>query len=120
VDEIVAKGFEGQTTPLAWMKQINTLYFTPLVMEYNNLDINAKYTLRIAYTGRFRSKIKLEANGVMIHDFIRMGKQPIFEFELPAEVTHSGKVTFQWSCAQNDKGEGERGSQVAEVWLIRK
>ena len=26
VDEIVAKGFEGQTTPLAWMNQINTLY----------------------------------------------------------------------------------------------
>ncbi|MCK9412311.1 MAG: hypothetical protein M0Q53_08415 [Prolixibacteraceae bacterium] len=119
VDEIVAKGFAGQTTPLAWMNQINTLYFTPLVMEYNNLNPSGNYTLRVAYTGRFRSRMKLEANGLLIHDFIRMGTQPIFEFQLPKEVTQSGKVTFTWSCAQNDKGEGERGSQVAEVWLIR-
>jgi hypothetical protein len=119
VDEIVAKGFEGQTTPLAWMNQINSLYFTPLVMEYTGLDPAGKYTLKVAYTGRFRSKMKLEANGVLIHDFIRMGSQPIFEFQLPKSVTQSGKVTFTWNCAQNDKGEGERGSQVAEVWLIK-
>jgi hypothetical protein len=119
VDEIVAKGFKGQTTPLAWMEQINTLYFTPLVMEYTDLDPSGKYSIRIAYTGRFRSKIKLEANGILVHDFIRMGTQPIFEFPLPAEVTRSGKAIFTWNCAQNDKGEGERGSQVAEVWLIR-
>ncbi len=119
VDEIVAKGFEGQTTPLAWMNQINSLYFTPLVMEYTELDPNATYMLRVAYTGRFRSKMKLEANGILIHDFIRMGKQPIFEFQLPKEVTQSGKITFTWNCAQNDKGEGERGSQVSEVWLMK-
>ena len=119
VDEIVAKGFEGQTTPLAWMEQINTLYFTPLEMEFADLDPSADYILRIAYTGRFRSKIKLEANGETIHDYIRMGTQPLFEFPLPKKVTGSGKVTLTWNCAQNDKGEGERGSQVAEVWIIR-
>jgi hypothetical protein len=119
VDEIVAKGFEGQTTPLAWMEQINTLYFTPLEMEFADLDPSAEYILRIAYTGRFRSKIKLEANGETIHDFIRMGTQPLFEFPLPKKVTGTGKVTLNWNCAQNDKGEGERGSQVAEVWIIR-
>ena len=119
VDEIVAKGFEGQTTPLAWMQQINSLYFTPLIMEYKDLDPKGTYKLKVAYTGRFRSKMKLEANGILIHDFIRMGTKPIFEFKLPREVTKTGKVTFTWNCAQNDKGEGERGSQVAEVWLSR-
>ena len=120
VHEIVAKGFEGQTTPLAWMNQINTLYDTPLKIEYDNLDPNGTYTLRIAYTGRFRSKMKLVANGVMIHDYIRMGTQPLFEFPLPKEVTGDGKVLFTWSCGDDDKGEGERGSQVAEIWLIKK
>ena len=120
VHEIVAKGFEGQTTPLAWMNQINTLYDTPLEIEYDNLDPKGSYTLKIAYTGRFRSKMKLMANGVMIHDYIRMGTQPLFEFPLPKEVTHSGKVLFTWSCGDDDKGEGERGSQVAEIWLIKK
>ena len=120
VHEIVAKGFEGQTTPLAWMNQINTLYDTPLEMEYNNLDPKAEYTLRIAYTGRFRSNMKLAANGVMIHDFIRMGTKPLFEFSLPKEVTKDGKVRFTWTCGTDDGGEGERGSQVAEIWLIKK
>ena len=76
--------------------------------------------MKIAYTGRFRSKMKLYANGVMIHDFIRMGIQPLFEFALPREVTAQGKVLFTWSCGDDDKGEGERGSQVAEIWLIKK
>lgn len=120
VHEIVAKGFEGQTTPLAWMNQINTLYDTPLQIEYDNLDPKAQYTLRIAYTGRFRSNMKLVADGVMIHDYIRMGTKPMYEFSLPKEITSDGKVTFTWTCGDDTKGEGERGSQVAEIWLIRK
>jgi hypothetical protein len=119
VHEVVAKGFEGQTTPLAWMNQINTLYDTPLEIEYDNLDTSAVYTLKIAYTGRFRSNIKLSADGVKIHDYIRMGTRPLFEFPLPGEVTHDGKVRFIWTCGSDDKGEGERGSQVAEIWMIR-
>jgi hypothetical protein len=115
VHEIVAKGFSGQTTPLAWMNQINTLYDTPLQMEYDNLDPNGTYTLKIAYTGRFRSKMKLLADGILIHDYIRMGTQPLFEFPIPAEATADGKVSFTWSCGDDDKGEGERGSQVAEI-----
>ncbi|MBZ5857597.1 glycoside hydrolase family 20 zincin-like fold domain-containing protein [Flavihumibacter profundi] len=120
VHEIVAKGFEGQTTPLAWMNQVNTLYDTPLEMEYDRLDPNAAYTLKIAYTGRFRSSIKLVADGVTIHNYIRMGTKPLFEFSLPKEVTKDGKVRLTWTCGTEDKGEGERGSQVAEIWLIRK
>jgi hypothetical protein len=119
VHEIVAKGFEGQTTPLAWMNQINTLYDTPLQMEYDNLDPHAAYTLRIAYTGRFRSKMKLVADGVTIHDYIRMGTQPLYEFPIPKEITADGKISFTWTCWQDDSGEGERGSQVAEIWLLK-
>lgn len=119
VHEVVAKGFEGLTTPLAWMNQINTLYDTPLVMEYNNLDTSAVYTLRIAYTGRFRSSMKLEADGQMIHNYIRMGTKPMYEFELPRKITSDGTVTFTWLSGHDDTGEGERGSQVAEIWLIR-
>ena len=119
VHEVVARGFEGQTTPLAWMNQINTLYDTPLEMEYDNLDTSALYTLKVAYTGRFRSNMKLMADGILIHDYIRMGTRPLFEFKLPAEVTSDGKVLLTWTCGQDDRGEGERGSQVAELWFIR-
>ena len=120
VHEVVAKGFEGQTTPLAWMNQINTLYDTPLEMEYDNLDPDAEYLMKIAYTGRFKSNIRLMADGVMIHNYTRMGVQPLWEFSLPKEITRDGKVHFTWNSGDNDKGEGERGSQVAEIWLMKK
>jgi hypothetical protein len=120
VHEVVAKGFGGQTTPLAWMNQINTLYDTPLEMEYDDLDPSAEYVLKIAYTGRFRSNMKLMADGVVIHGFIRMGTKPLYEFELPKQITTDGKINFTWTCGDDDKGEGERGSQVAEIWLMKK
>ncbi|MFT4015476.1 MAG: hypothetical protein QM668_00820 [Agriterribacter sp.] len=116
VDEIKAQGFSGQTTPAAWMTQINTLYDQPLQIKYENLDTTASYKMRITYTGRFRSKVKLVANdNIVIHDFLQTGQKPVYEFDIPHEATAGGKVVFTWNC-----GEGERGSQVTEIWLMKK
>ncbi|MFT3748778.1 MAG: hypothetical protein QM768_10695 [Agriterribacter sp.] len=116
VDEIKAQGFSGQTTPAAWMTQINTLYDQPLQIKYENLDTTATYKMRITYTGRFRSRVKLVANGnIVIHDFLQTGQKPLHEFDIPHEATASGRVVFTWNC-----GEGERGSQVTEIWLTKK
>jgi hypothetical protein len=116
VDEIKATGFKGQVTPRVWMKQAKTLYDEPLKIHYDELDPEASYKIRIAYTGRFRSRMKMTTDdGTVIHDFIKTGEKPIFEFDLPKATIKDGKVTFIWSC-----GEGERGSQVTEIWLIRK
>jgi hypothetical protein len=82
---------------------------------YDNFDPNVEYMLRIAYTGRFRASIKLEADGVLIHDYIRMGSQPIYKFELAAEISRNGKVTFTWTAGTEDQGGGERGAQMAEI-----
>ena len=116
VDEIKATGFKGQITPRVWMKQAKALYDQPLKIAYDELDPTASYRMRIAYTGRFRSRMKLTTDdGSVIHDFIQTGEQPIYEFDLPQAALSDGKVTFIWTC-----GEGERGSQVTEIWLIRK
>ena len=116
VHEVRSQGFSGQTTPAAWMSQINTLYDTPLKIRYDNLDTTATYKMRITYTGRFRSKQKLVANGnIVIHDFIQTGEKPVYEFDIPKEATSGGEVTFTWTC-----GDGQRGSQVTEIWLLRK
>ncbi|MGA0555247.1 hypothetical protein ACO2Q8_01240 [Larkinella sp. VNQ87] len=115
VDEIKATGFKGQITPRVWMKQAKTLYDQPLKIAYDELDPTATYRMRIAYTGRFRSRMKLTTDdGTVIHDFIQTGEQPIYEFDVPKTVSADGKVTFIWTC-----GEGERGSQVTEIWLFR-
>ena len=116
VHEVRSQGFSGQTTPNAWMSQVNTLYDTPLKIRYDNLDTAATYKMRITYTGRFRSKQKLVANDhIVIHDFIQTGEKPIYEFDIPKEATSGGQVTFTWTC-----GEGQRGSQVTEIWLMKK
>ncbi len=116
VDEITAVGFKGQVTPRVWMKQAKTLYDQPLQIHYEDLDPKASYRIRIAYTGRFNSRMKMVTDdGAVVHDFIQTGTQPIYEFDMPQTSIVDGKVTFVWSC-----GEGERGSQVTEIWLIKK
>lgn len=116
VHEVRATGFEGQATPLAWMHQVTSLYDQPLVITYKNLNPAATYRLKVAYTGRFRSKMKLIANKKhLIHDLIQTGIQPIYEFDIPPHILEDGVLELSWTC-----GEGERGSQVAEIWIIKK
>ena len=45
---------------------------------------------------------------------IKTGQTPIYEFQVPAKAVSDGIVEFKWTC-----GEGERGAQVAEIWLIK-
>jgi hypothetical protein len=116
IHTVEARGFDGSATPLAWMNQITTLYDTPLKLVFHNLDPVSEYLLQVAYTGRFRAKIQLTADDqYLIHPMIKTGKTPIMEFEIPQEATQDGKLTLTWTC-----GEGERGTQLAEIWLKRK
>ncbi|MDP4284149.1 MAG: alpha-glucuronidase family glycosyl hydrolase [Bacteroidota bacterium] len=113
--DILPVGFEGQSIPQAWMTQVTTLYDTPLILKYDHLDPHSSYIIKVAYTGRFNSKLKLVADGkYLIHDFIQTGKNPIYEFPVPSGAIADGKVEFTWTC-----GKGERGAQVAEVWLMK-
>jgi hypothetical protein len=115
IHTVEAKGFDGSATPLAWMNQVTTLYDTPLTLVYADLDPLSQYSLKVAYTGRFRSKIQLKADDrYPIHELIQTGTVPIMEFPIPSAATEDGILKLTWTC-----GEGERGSQIAEVWLIR-
>jgi hypothetical protein len=114
VHTVQAKGFDGSAIPLAWMNQITTLYETPLNIVYENLDTGSSYTIKVAYTGRFRAKIQLTANDkFQIHEMKETGKIPISEFPIPNEAIKDGRLKLTWTCP-----EGQRGSQVAELWLI--
>lgn len=105
-----------ENIPKAWLKQATALYNRPLKIQYDNLDKDTPYTIRIAYTGRFKSNVKLTTEGgKVIHDYMTTGEKEIYEFDIPYSATADGEVTFIWNCR-----EAERGSQVAEIWLIRK
>ncbi|HFE54058.1 MAG TPA: hypothetical protein ENK07_11475 [Bacteroidetes bacterium] len=108
-------GFKGRPIPLAWANQLTTLYDTPLTLVYKDLDPSGSYTLRVTYTGRFRAKLKLVADDSLeIHPFLQTWQKPVWEFPIPAQAVADGKLTLTWQAAP-----GERGAQVAEVWLIR-
>ena len=114
VHTVQAKGFDRSAIPLAWMNQITTLYETPLNVVYENLDPHSNYILRVAYTGRFRARIQLTADDkFQIHEMRETGTTPISEFPVPNEATRDGRLKLTWTCA-----EGQRGVQVAELWLI--
>ena len=106
---------EDRDIPLAWKNQVGTIYETPLRLSYDNLDPTTTYSVRVAYTGRRGKMVRLYTDDVYkVHDLVETGKPPIREFEIPKEATADGRLELTWTC-----GEGQRGSQVSEIWLIK-
>ncbi len=114
VHEIRPQGFGGQVVPKAWMSQVGTLYDQPLRIRFTGLDPIAHYRIRIAYTGRFRSRIKLTANGQLVHDVLQTGDKPLYTFDIPDGSVQDKQLTLTFTCP-----EGEQGVQVSEIWLMK-
>jgi hypothetical protein len=115
-DNPLAPGFASRIIPISWVSQAMTLYGVPLKIHYEGLDTGSDYHIRIAYTGRFQSHMKMTTEGgYMVHDFTKTGVEPIYDFDLPRAAIKNGQVTFIWTCMETD-----RGAQVSEMWLIRK
>jgi len=106
---------DDEEVPLAWKKQADTLYNTPLRLAYDHLDPNATYSVRATYSGRTAHRMYLHANNqFLISDNIQSRKPVIQEFPIPHEATAGGRLELEWNS-----GEGERSCEVAEVWLIK-
>ncbi len=115
---ITWEGKTGLGYPLAWYTLATGLYESPFQMTFNNLDSQTDYMIRVVYSGQFRSRIKLIADKkYVIHPIIDTEKQSVFEYEfdIPRLATEKGFVSLEWQSP-----DGERGAQVAEVWLIPK
>ena len=108
--------------PIAWKRWAESLFDAPLKMHYPNLDPGAGYKVRVAYAGDAPGiKIRLYCNGGReVHPLIEKPRPPRpLEFDIPPAATASGELTLTWSRPAG-LGHNGRGSQVAEVWLIRK
>lgn len=106
----------------SWRTDAESLYDAPLQMHYDGLDPSAQCKLRVVCGGDSpRVKIRLVANGsTEIHPLIEK-PSPItpVEFDIPRGATEKGTLDLSWYREAGLGGNG-RGSQVAEVWLIRK
>jgi hypothetical protein len=110
------------TQPRAWWDHAESLYEAPLEMYYPGLDPSAEYKLRVVYAGdATRPKIRLVAgDGIEIHPLL---SRPVpfrpLEFDIPHAATAKGELRLKW-YREPGLGDAGRGTQVAEVWLIRK
>ena len=93
-----------------------TLHGVPLTVRYEGLDKDAEYKIRVIEFGRFRALIDLTADGAYpIHGPLRP-EEPLWpkEYDIPKAATADGVLALTWGLVEG------RGTQVAELWLIRK
>ncbi len=114
-------GFDDRPgLPMAWLRNAQSLYDEPLRMKYEGLDPQARYRLRVVYSGdNFRPRIRLEAEEREIHPLIKK-PDPIvpLEFDIPSTLTADGVLNLRWNQELGRGGNG-RGCQVSEVWLMK-
>jgi hypothetical protein len=108
--------------PTAWKCWAESLFDAPLQMQYDGLDRQSQYKVRVVYSGDApRLKIRLDCNGnYPIHPLMEKPWPPKpLEFDIPREATGTGRLTLIWH-REAGLGHNGRGCQVAEVWLIKK
>lgn len=125
---------------LSWLDVSEALYATPLVLRYDGLAPAASYRVRVTYLGRYHATARLVANGKYeIHGAYGHTVQGVryrgtygdaaavviaeedspppvvtpLEFVIPREATQGGVLELAWQRLTG------RGTQVAEVWLIK-
>ncbi len=112
---------EWMDMPLAWWRHAEALNDAPLQLRYSDLDPEAQYQVRVVYSGDSpQARIELKADGAEVHGLL---DRPIpfesMEFDIPKNATEDGGLTLTWRGAPGRGGNG-RGTQVAEVWLMKK
>src|SRR5262249_8728218 len=108
--------------PRSWLTNVETIYDGPLKMQYDDLDPNASYRVKISYAGDDPAvKIRLMPDDKFeIHPEITKPRPPVpLEFDVPVEATRDGHLTLTWHRQKGLGGNG-RGNAVAEVWLMKK
>jgi hypothetical protein len=108
---------------LSWMSHAEAFYDDALRMRYDNLDPQARYTVRVVYAGDIYSqsvRIRLTADDSHEVHGPMAKPQPVapVEFAIPPAATADGQLTLTWRINEGIGGAG-RGNQVAEVWLIK-
>ena len=105
---------------LSWLDYAETLYETPLQLDYHGLDPHRAYRVRITYAGEdYALPLHLVANGnIEIYPArLRHANPETVEFAIPEVAVATGSLNLRWTGPEGSGGSG-RGRQIAEVWLL--
>jgi hypothetical protein len=108
--------------PRSWWDNVEAIYDAPLNMQYDDLDPQAAYSVRIAYAGDSpRTKIRLLADDKYeVHpESTKPRPAALVDYDIPREATRDGRLKLTWYRQPGLGGNG-RGCAVAEIWLIKK
>lgn len=97
----------------SWMSSLRW----PVGVEYNGLDSNANYLVRI--TGYGECLLKINGHPVA-HTLYGKGVGEIKEFPIPHELIKGGKVSVGFEDINEDSINWRQQSRVTEIWLIKK
>jgi hypothetical protein len=117
-----ATSFEQEWAyPISWWRTAGTLNDHPLQLRYENLDPKAQYKVRVVYGATGTTPLRMVADGRHeIHPWItRPTPSAPLEFDIPREATADGKLELSFTGEPGRGGNG-RGTDVAEIWLMRK
>ena len=112
----------GSHAPLAWKRWAESLFDAPLKMRYTGLNTQARYRLRVVYSGdQPKRKIRLVANDHLeIHPYaLRPGWPPApQEFKIfPPQPPQQANST--WPGPESPTWEAtEEAARFPEVWLM--
>ena len=118
----------GDTEPrsgarVSWYTTAETLGETPLRMHYTGLDQQGAIRRARGLWRRFSEGSDTFNGEREIRNSSTCATKPSpqapLEFDIPRDATQSGELTLEWSKQAGQGGNG-RGTQVCEVWLIRK
>ena len=100
----------------SWLNYAQSLHGAPLIVKYDGLDRNASYSIKVVEFGRFGASIDLIADDQYLIHGPQRPQYPLWptEYEIPKAATKDGSVELKWRLVEG------RGTQVAEVWLIKK
>ncbi|HXX22510.1 MAG TPA: hypothetical protein VEO19_05100 [Terriglobia bacterium] len=112
----------GDQTPISWKRWAESLFDAPLELRYTGFDPQARYRVRVVYSGDERAAIiRMRCNeDLEIHPYMHKPWPPRpLEFDIPPEATAGGELNLIWNREPGLGGNG-RGCQVAEVWLLKR
>jgi len=97
---------------LAWLHQMRW----PVGMEYEGLDPDARYTVRL--TGQGDPPLRGDGPRLPV---IRRAKPigQLQEFAVPTELTADGALHLTWDLVDESHLPWQMPSHVAEVWLLK-
>jgi hypothetical protein len=118
---VLTTSYDG--TDVAWWENGNSrarlssqLFQIEPVLEYNNLDFNGKYIIRVSGQGDALIRVDGERLEPTVYN---KGIGEFKEFVVPKWITQDGKMRVTFDRPEESKLHWTRYSHISDIWLIK-